>query len=397
MTQPISHFLGAATRSAALTLTLILVSATVAFAAAPANDNRADATVIESLPYSDNVDIAEATTEVGEPQRCSNHRSVWYRYTATADEKLVATARAADFTPSITVYRGTLEAMSFFHCSSASTDGEETAVAVAFNVVPDQTYFFQVAGFGDGETAPVEFALRPQVDVETAPANTLWGARDGSVTVTGRVSCSSPVSAQLKIGLDQRVDGETWNQARGQVVVSCDTKTLWQLKLQPLRRPEFTSKGVLRMTVLTVVPSEDMSFRRNVELELVRCTRIGTVGDDTMRGTSGKDRLCAMQGDDVITGGAGDDVVYGYDGSDTIGAGRGTDTVSAGRGADVVELGNGNDVVKGGDGRDRIFGEGGSDRLSGNGGPDVLAGGTGSDTCTGGPGRDSFRSCETKR
>ena len=100
----------------------------------------------------------------------------------------------------------------------------------------------------------------------------------------------------------------------------------------------------------TVSPIPFSAFR-----VLAPCTRVGTVGDDTLRGTRRRDVLCGRDGDDRLLARRGPDVVYG---------------------------GAGADLLRGGAGADRLFGESGNDKL---------VGGPGRDTYVGGPGRDRRR------
>src|SRR5690242_242291 len=72
-----------------LVLASLAVFRPTAALAAPANDNFANASVISStsLPFSDVVNTADATTEIGEPTSCyfPPSQTVWYSFTpATA-------------------------------------------------------------------------------------------------------------------------------------------------------------------------------------------------------------------------------------------------------------------------------------------------------------------------
>jgi len=70
----------------------------------PANDTRANAVVIGSLPYTDDTrqDNRGATVS-GEPTpRCADPRvTVWYKFTAASDAVLLADIRGADFDASL--------------------------------------------------------------------------------------------------------------------------------------------------------------------------------------------------------------------------------------------------------------------------------------------------------
>ena len=385
------------TRTAALTMILVLAGATAAYAAEPANDNRADATVISSLPYTDSANIALATVEEGEPTNCGGSNTVWYRFMAPADGTLVATTQGSDFAATLSVFEGSLTSMSSVGCDysySASSPAVE-----AFDAVEGETYFVRVGKNGGGANVGTDmtFGLHWQPTLNTTIDRPAWLAigRDRA-TVTGIVDCSEPLSVRMQVSVSHRVDG-VYNSGYTEAFVTCDGPTPWQVNLRSGYDRPFSSSVPLDATVNANVSSERLSDRATRELPGTRCSKIGTIGDDTIDGTTSGDRICALAGDDTIQTLAGDDIVYAWDGADTVDTGRGSDSVSAGSGRDTVELGKGNDSAGGGDGRDRIYGEDGADRIAGNADPDELRGGPGSDTCIGGDGRDAYSSCETKR
>jgi hypothetical protein len=91
---------------AALVLGALLAPAT-ASAAPPANDDFANATVVASLPFSNVVDVSEATTESGEPLSWSGQsRTIWYSFTPTSDVVVRADLNGSDYvTAFMSVYR----------------------------------------------------------------------------------------------------------------------------------------------------------------------------------------------------------------------------------------------------------------------------------------------------
>src|SRR3954465_4848216 len=84
-------------RSLVVALLLLALAPTAALAAPPPNDARADATTIAALPSTQSATTAEATVEPVEPPSpcfCSAG-SVWYRYVAATNGRLVLTLTAA--------------------------------------------------------------------------------------------------------------------------------------------------------------------------------------------------------------------------------------------------------------------------------------------------------------
>ena len=112
---------------------------------------------------------------------------------------------------------------------------------------------------------------------------------------------------------------------------------------------------------------------------VVRCTIVGTAGNDVLRGTSGPDTICGLDGNDVIYGNGGNDVIYGGPGNDRIVVGSGNDVVFAGPGNDTIDGGSGNDIIDSGSGNDTV--------LAGPG-RDTIVTGIGRTTVNGGPGLD---------
>ena len=88
---------------------MLAMFATPAFAAVPANDNFAEATVISTLPFSDTLNNTDATVEPGEPQfNRYSARTVWYALTPTADSVVSVDMAGSSFFPQVlNVYEAT--------------------------------------------------------------------------------------------------------------------------------------------------------------------------------------------------------------------------------------------------------------------------------------------------
>jgi hypothetical protein len=87
--------------------TLVVLCAT-AKAAAPANDNFASPEIITSIGLAYQGNNSEATKEAAEPTHALNAggKSVWYKYTATADGYLTVFTTASGFDTTLAVYKG---------------------------------------------------------------------------------------------------------------------------------------------------------------------------------------------------------------------------------------------------------------------------------------------------
>lgn len=116
---------------------------------APSNDNFANATVITALPFSDSVDITDATIETGErAPSCafdsSSHRTVWYAFTPTATGQ-VSISVNAPFSTVVAVDTGVSPGVLGEVICRSPFGGISTFVAQA-----GTTYYFQVDGMFGG-------------------------------------------------------------------------------------------------------------------------------------------------------------------------------------------------------------------------------------------------------
>lgn len=161
-------------------------------------------------------------------------------------------------------------------------------------------------------------------------------------------------------------------------------------------------RRALTLTVLTALALTGVASPAHASTYTaggLRCTVVGTSGNDHLSGTSGHDVLCGLGGNDVLSGGSGDDVLDGGTGTDTLYGGTGNDSLSGGDGNDALSGsdgtdhlygGAGTDTEHGGGGNDLVYGQDGNDTLTGDAGTDALHGGTGDDDLVGGAGPDQL-------
>jgi hypothetical protein len=125
-----------------LGLVFVLPAASPAMAEAPGNDDFENATLIDSPPFNDVVDISEATLQPDEPQNCSLSKSVWYRFEPSADTVLRVTMDGSNFSDTVVnIWQGTdLTYLSSVTC--ASWGGTATFTASA-----GQTYYLQAGKY----------------------------------------------------------------------------------------------------------------------------------------------------------------------------------------------------------------------------------------------------------
>jgi len=124
---------------------------------APSNDNFGNATVITALPFSDTVDITDATMETGEqPPSCafgsSSGKTVWHTFTPAATGLLSITINAPFSTVVAVDTGGSLSSLGEVICRSPF-GGLSTFVAQA-----GTTYHFQLDGMFGG-SGLLQFSL----------------------------------------------------------------------------------------------------------------------------------------------------------------------------------------------------------------------------------------------
>jgi PKD repeat protein len=117
-------FTRARVSGALLTAAALLFLVSAALAIPPANDYFANATTVTTLPFNDNVNMTEATTEFGEYIYCDySNQTVWYRFTPASDIWLHVGMSFPFAMPSVTIWKdngGGLQGLNFITCSDPS-------------------------------------------------------------------------------------------------------------------------------------------------------------------------------------------------------------------------------------------------------------------------------------
>ncbi len=209
-------------------LACLIVSVAPAHAAAPSNDNFAAATEIGQLPFSETVDISEASVETGETH-CNNTgglASVWYRFTPDRDMSVKAQANnnVTLRTFGLAVYTGTsLDALTLITCGTYLPSGGFSPQLVDFDATGGTTYYIRAADFGGmlgTFTLDVEELIRPANDDRSNAQ--LVGDLPASVS-------GDNTNATMEPGEDRPCGGDT-----GSVWYSVTTATASDLWLQPV-------------------------------------------------------------------------------------------------------------------------------------------------------------------
>jgi PKD repeat protein len=120
----------------------------------PANDDFANAEVIDGLPTTSAVDTTAATLEANEPALCtppSSQRTAWYSFTSSVSGSVTATAPGSPFAVGIGAYTGST-------LGSLESKGCQYGFPLTIHVDAGVTYSFQV-GHSGASGAQMQFRL----------------------------------------------------------------------------------------------------------------------------------------------------------------------------------------------------------------------------------------------
>ncbi|MGH3871622.1 MAG: hypothetical protein ACRDSR_08935 [Pseudonocardiaceae bacterium] len=420
------RLLGAATAVAA-TVGLTLVGATPAWAAAPTNDNFANAQAHTSS-FTDSLSIVDATTETGEPdQSCitfgDNFRSVWYGLTISAGTEVSVDTIGSNYNTVVSVYTGaSLGSLSEVVCDNNS-GGNNTSL-LGFTASSSTTYWIQVGSinsFGNGDLDLNVVVTPPagaDVSVSVADSADPVSLGGDNVTYTLSVANAGPsgatdvVTGILLSGASVGIVSATASQGSCNIsapdVVECSLGSIAAsgsatvtITVTPAETGTITALSVVDASETDPEDGNNADEESTTVNNALGCTITGTNGNDTLNGTNGADVICGLGGNDTITGGNNNDTIYAGPGNDTIDGGNGADTIYAGDGNDGVGGGNGADTIYGGPGNDTNYGEtllgsllylfdNGNDTINGGPGDDDLDGQNGNDTLTDTNGTDTM-------
>lgn len=192
----------------ALAFSALGVSASTAWAAAPANDTFPGATAV-APGYSEVLDTTEATTDADDMQLNTNcgapatDASVWYALPGT-DTLIIVDVSASDYSAGVLVGVGTQGNLSIVTCGPG---------AVAFFAAAGETYYVlaiddQLNGDGlNGGQLSISFneILTPTLDEFTVNKFGSVNTRTGVATISGTYTCSNADYVQFYVDARQNV------------------------------------------------------------------------------------------------------------------------------------------------------------------------------------------------
>jgi hypothetical protein len=160
----------------------------------PSNDQFAAATVISSLPFSDSVDLTEATAEPTDPQTCASlAQTVWYSLTPSTDESVHADAfDSSVFKTELDVYRADgpgPQGLTALDCGSYGS-------SLDIPLEAGKTYYIAAGnawGYGgtvqvnvDVAPTPSDSGAAPPASPYNDPTNGTWFDANGTFLLAGQ-------------------------------------------------------------------------------------------------------------------------------------------------------------------------------------------------------------------
>lgn len=176
--------------------------------APPRNDRVEDATVIPSLPFTDDVDASGATVASDEPDGCiSDPRStLWYRITPQNDVKIDISTVGSHFDTIVEVFRAN-DLRSPVDCDDDGAGGGETAARLQMDLVAGTTYLLRAAAaFADaGHDQHLRLSVR---EYEPFTSTHEFGvvaevADDGEVLIRHGATCNDASESVVRVVLTQ--------------------------------------------------------------------------------------------------------------------------------------------------------------------------------------------------
>jgi hypothetical protein len=214
----------------ALALAATLTSTGPALAAPPGNDTHANSTVVSGLPFTDQVDTSEATSDADDDEIAAQclgvpayDASVWYEVTPTTGTGLVADVSGASYSAGLFVATGGPGAWALVGCA-ASSFGWTAVVGQTYSVI---AFDDQTDGTGNGGVLNITIDTIPPppvIDLTVDP--TAWiDDKTRTVTVSGTVICTGESEfAFLEVQLTQTA-GRLIIRGFGGTGLACDGAT----------------------------------------------------------------------------------------------------------------------------------------------------------------------------
>ncbi len=227
-------------RTAVVTSLLLLVFAAMpaAFAAAPANDDLADATVIASLPFNDAQNTAEATAEANEPDCVGNLSSVWYSFTPVTDIELEAKTFGSDYDTTLSAWVQEGSELVNVGCVDDSLGTLQSRLRITASA--GVTYLIRVGTFFESPAGNLVFSLDVAPPLSPPPVLELTIDPNGGVTrngiarIRGTLTCSELLTDTFVDVFVRQTASRPIVEGFGSAYIEeCSGPTAWEASVYP--------------------------------------------------------------------------------------------------------------------------------------------------------------------
>lgn len=221
--------------AAAAALTIVAVTGAPAVAAPPGNDVYGGAEPV-TIPFTTTQDTTEATSDADDDELNATcgapamDASVWYTFTAVADEAYLADASASDYAAGVFVATGAPGTFEVLACGPGGAAWQASAGETYSIIVVDD----QSDGGGNGGSMQLSIEVAPPppaLDVTLNPT-AQFDSKTGSALLSGTIMCGADAEfAFLEAQLTQRV-GRLLIRGFGGTEVTCDdTARPWTMEV----------------------------------------------------------------------------------------------------------------------------------------------------------------------
>jgi hypothetical protein len=218
-----------------LTTAAVTLSATAAWAA-PVNDDIGNATVISTLPFTDQVDTSDATLVSGDPATSCflPAATVWYTFTPDESVRVQVDTVGSDFPTTVGVFTGTPDELAEAACNRLLGTGS----GLRFDATAGTTYFIMAGTFtrfGGGPVGPggnlvLNASVAPPPLTVDVTVNRGTVTHGGLVTVSGILTCNRENTGFVSLNLEQRFGRLTARGGVGNFTGVCGTP--WSVQLE---------------------------------------------------------------------------------------------------------------------------------------------------------------------
>lgn len=189
-------------------LLALVVQATPAWAAAPSNDDVANATPVPAVPFTDVTDTTEATPEATDGSCSGSGPSVWYAITVPSTTYIEVNTAGSAYDTTLHAFTGSVGSLELLACND---DYYGLQSRLGFEAVGGETYHVMVGSYAGGAGGPMTLNVfeteppPPPFDLAFGSIGGSANGKTGVATIRGTITCNSDGSYWIEGRLRQRV------------------------------------------------------------------------------------------------------------------------------------------------------------------------------------------------